>query len=238
MRCMIYSRVSTGDQHFENQLSQLKDYANKQGWEIVGVKTDISSGSKSAKEREGLSAVFEAAHKKEFSVLLFWSLDRLSREGSRQTLQYLTMLDSYNVQWHSFSEQYISSLGIFSDAIIAILSCLAKQERIRISERTKAGLARVKVKGVKLGRPKTAQEIIMHAKSLRESGKSYAEIGKSMGISKARAYQLVKTEEGYLFYFVFVVFRFAVIRNFFVRITNGENAKDSFFFGNIKSFFN
>jgi putative DNA-invertase from lambdoid prophage Rac len=191
---MIYSRVSTGDQHFENQLSQLKGYAQKQEWEIVGVKTDISSGSKSIKEREGLSAVFEAAHKKEFDVLLFWSLDRFSREGSRKTLEYLTMLDSYNVQWHSFTEQYISSLGMFSDAIIAILSTLAKQERIRISERTKAGLARVKAQGAKLGRPRLAPEIRAEAKALRESGLSYSRIGKSMGISKARAYQLINEE--------------------------------------------
>ena len=194
MRCMIYSRVSTGDQHFENQITQLKDYALKQDWEIVGVTTDVSSGSKSAKEREGLNQVFESAHKKEFDVLLFWSLDRFSREGSRQTLQYLTLLDSYNVQWHSFTEQYISSLGLFSDAIIAILSCLAKQERIRISERTKAGLERVKAKGVKLGRPKLPPEIRTQAKSLREKGLSYSAIGKQMGVSKARAYQLVNEE--------------------------------------------
>ena len=194
MRCMIYSRVSTGDQHFENQITQLKDYALKQDWEIVGVTTDVSSGSKSAKEREGLNQVFESAHKHEFDVLLFWSLDRFSREGSRQTLQYLTLLDSYNVQWHSFTEQYISSLGLFSDAIIAILSCLAKQERIRISERTKAGLERVKAKGIKLGRPKLPPEIRTQAKSLREKGLSYSRIGQAMGISKARAYQLVNEE--------------------------------------------
>lgn len=194
MRCMIYSRVSTDEQSIENQINQLKDYASKQNWEIVGVTTDVCSGSKSAKEREGLNQVFESAHKQEFDVLLFWSLDRFSREGSRQTLQYLTLLDSYNVQWHSFTEQYISSLGLFSDAIIAILSCLAKQERIRISERTKAGLARVKAKGVKLGRPKLPPEIRTQAKSLREKGLSYSQIGKEMGVSKARAYQLANEE--------------------------------------------
>ena len=101
------------------------------------------------------------------------------------------MLDSYGVKWHSFSESYISSLGLFSDAIIAILSCLAKQERIRISERTKAGLARVKSKGVKLGRPKIPQEIVLEAQSLRSKGLSYSRIGQEMNISKARAYQLI-----------------------------------------------
>ena len=190
MRCLIYSRVSTADQHYENQISQLTEYATKQGWTIAGVKTDTASGSKSMDERQGLKEVFELAHKKKFDILLFWSLDRFSREGSRKTLEYLTTLDSYGIQWHSYTEQYISSLGIFSDAIISLLSCLAKQERVRISERTKAGLSRVKAQGIRLGRPTVKPEFIQKAKDMRESGMSFSTIGKEMNLSKARAYQL------------------------------------------------
>ena len=54
MRCIIYSRVSTDMQDTENQIAQLREYADKQGWEILSVKTDICSGSKSANERDGL----------------------------------------------------------------------------------------------------------------------------------------------------------------------------------------
>lgn len=194
MKVLIYSRVSTQDQTTENQIKQLKEYAHKQEWDIAYIKTDTCSGSKSAEEREGLNEAFTLAHQKKYDVLLFWSLDRFSREGSRKTMEYLTRLDHYGIKWHSYTEQYISSLGVFADAIISILSCLAKQERIRISERVKAGLERVKAKGVQLGRPKTPQELITRAKSLKELGKSYSEIGKLMGISKSRAYQLVKTE--------------------------------------------
>jgi putative DNA-invertase from lambdoid prophage Rac len=194
MKCLIYTRVSTDDQTTENQINQLKEYAQKQEWEIAYVKTDVCSGSKAAEERAGLNEAFTLAHQKKYDVLLFWSLDRFSREGSRKTLEYLTRLDHYGVKWHSYTEQYISSLGLFADAIISMLSCLAKQERVRISERTKAGLDRVRSKGIRLGRPKTPQEVITRAISLRESGRSYAEIGKAMGISKARAYQLVNIE--------------------------------------------
>lgn len=174
----------------ENQVTQLKEYAEKQNWEIVGIKTDICSGSKSVDERQGLKEVFELARKKQFDVLLFWSLDRFSREGSRKTLEHLTRLDHYCVKWHSFTEEYISSLGIFSDAIIAILSCLAKQERVKISERTRAGLERVRRNGVKLGRPKIDLKIIQRAKDLRNKKLSYAGIAKTMEISRSRAYQL------------------------------------------------
>ena len=192
MKCLIYTRVSTDDQTSENQLEQLKEYALRQDWEIVFIKTDIASGAKSAAERVGLNEAFQLAYQKKFDVMLFWSLDRLSREGSRQTLEYLTKLDNYGVKWHSFTEQYISSLGVFSDAIISILSCLAKQERIRISERTKAGMKRVRAKGVKIGRPATDPKLIESAKSLRNQGLSFSAIGRELNLSKARAFQLCK----------------------------------------------
>lgn len=195
MKCIIYSRVSTEMQDTENQLIQLKEYASKQDWEIVDVKTDVCSGSKSANERSGLKQVFTLARQKQFDILLFWSLDRFSREGSRKTLEYLTVLDDCGVKWHSYTEEYISSLGIFADAIISLMACLAKQERIRISERTKAGLSRARSNGVKIGRPQTNPEVIEHAKLLQDRGLSYAAIGRELKLSKSRAYQLCKQQE-------------------------------------------
>ena len=189
MRCVIYGRVSTDRQEAENQITQLREYAAHQQWNVVEVITDVCSGGKSAAEREGLNKIFKMAHQKKFDVLLFWSLDRFSREGSRKTLEYLTRLDDYRIKWHSYTEEYISSLGIFADAIISIMAALAKQERIRISERTKAGLERVRRTGKALGRPQQAN--IDKVKQLREQGLSMAAIAKECGISKTRVHQLI-----------------------------------------------
>ena len=191
MRCLIYARISTDDQTIENQLSQLKEYANQQQWDIVDVKKDICSGSRSAKDRTGLNQVFESAYRKKFDVLLFWSLDRFSREGSRKTLEYLTRLDVCGVKWHSYTEEYISSLGIFADAIISLMACLAKQERVRISERTKAGLDRLKSKGIKLGRPESSPNLREKVEKLRGQGLSLSKIACELGISKTRVHQLL-----------------------------------------------
>jgi len=191
--CLIYARCSTRDQETDNQIAQLRDYAKKQDWQVVDEIIDVASGGKSLKEREGLDRVFQKAHRKEFDVLLFWALDRFSREGSRKTIAYLTILDDYGVAWHSFTEQYLSSLGIFKDCIISLLSTLAKQEKIRISERTKAGLERTRrVNGTRLGRPKTAPEKLKKALKLRKEGLSYAQIGERIGVSRIRAFQMVK----------------------------------------------
>lgn len=191
MRCVIYSRVSTEEQTTDNQLHQLREYADRQGWNIIEEIQDVASGGKSAEERQGLKKVFTMARQRKFDVLLFWSLDRFSREGSRKTLEYLTKLDDYRVKWHSYTEEYISSLGIFSDAIISLMACLAKQERIRISERTKAGLARVKAKGKVLGRPTDVIADTEQIRELRQSGHSLSEISRITGVSKTRVHRLL-----------------------------------------------
>jgi DNA invertase Pin-like site-specific DNA recombinase len=85
-------------------------------------------------------------------LVLFWKLDRFSREGTRKTLQHLQRLDDWKVGWRSLQEPYFDSAGVFKDVVISIAATLAAQERIGISERTKAGLARVVREGRKLGR--------------------------------------------------------------------------------------
>ena len=122
MRCVIYSRVSTEEQNTDNQIKELREYAKRQEWSIVEIISDVCSGGKSASERGGLKKVFQIARQKKCDVVLFWSLDRFSREGSRQTLNYLTKLDNYKVKWHSYTEEYISSLGVFADAIISLMA--------------------------------------------------------------------------------------------------------------------
>lgn len=196
--CIIYARVSTQDQECQNQITQLREYAGKQGWQVLEVITDICSGGKGVNERPGLDKVFKLAHQKKFDVLLFWALDRLSREGSRKTISYLTQLDEYGVAWHSFTEEYLSSLGVFSDCIISLLSALARQEKLRIGERTRAGLARARLNGKTLGRRRTAGDKSAKAVILRKQGLSFSSIGKELGISKVRAFHLVKDADKYL----------------------------------------
>ena len=81
----------------------------------------------------------------------------LSREGVLETLQHLNRLSSYGVGYRSFTEQYFDSCGIFKDAVIAIIATVAKQERVRISLRVRAGLEVARAKGKRIGRPPRTQ---------------------------------------------------------------------------------
>jgi DNA invertase Pin-like site-specific DNA recombinase len=136
---------STADQDNENQLRQLRDFCQRQDWELVTEYVDIASGGKA--DREQFNRMFQDASQRRFDLLLFWSLDRLSREGALETLQYLQRLTANGVAYRSFTEQYLDSLGPFREAVLAILAVIAKQEHIRLSERTKAGLGKAKAHG-------------------------------------------------------------------------------------------
>ena len=152
-RAALYSRVSTKDkgQETENQLRQLREFCAAQGWTIVQEYEDHESGSKS--DRTQFKAMMADAAQRRFDVVLFWALDRFTREGALETLQHLNWLGSYGVGFRSFTEPYLDSCGIFKDAVIAILGTIAKQERVRISERVRAGLSRARIQGTKSGKP-------------------------------------------------------------------------------------
>lgn len=186
MRVALYVRVSKQDgQDPENQLLQLRRYAEtQQGWEVTAEYVDRATGKNS--DRDEFKAMFAAAYRRHFDVVLFWSLDRFSREGTVETLNHLQRLTSYGVHYRSFTEQYLDSTGIFKEAVIGILAAIAKQERIRISERTVAGLEKARAKGKQLGRRRVADDkpkLAMEVQELRQQGMSLRLISRTVGVS-------------------------------------------------------
>lgn len=189
-RTAIYARVSTRErsQDTQNQLLQLRGFAARQGWVVAHEFVDYESGS--TDDREQFQAMFQAASRRQFDVLLFWSLDRFSREGVFETLTHLNRLTGYGVHYRSFTEQWFDSCGIFRDAVISIMATLAKQERVRISERTRAGLERARREGRTLGRPKVevnAAEI----RGLRAQGLSWSAVSAQTGVARATCQRAV-----------------------------------------------
>jgi DNA invertase Pin-like site-specific DNA recombinase len=151
-RVAIYARVSTRDkQETINQLAQLREFCRRQGWQLVTEYVDRETGSVST--RAHFQKMLLHASQRKFDVLIFWALDRLTREGTLATLQYLERLTSYQVGYKSFTEPYLDSCGTFKDVVISVLATMAKQERQRLGERVRAGLERVRKEGKKLGRP-------------------------------------------------------------------------------------
>jgi DNA invertase Pin-like site-specific DNA recombinase len=152
MKVALYGRVSTSDQNPESQLVALRKLAEALGGEVVGEYVDYMSGG-SPVRKEFLKSLADAeAHK--YEVLLFWALDRFSREGISNTLGYLKRLERCGVAVKSLQESWLDTRDKgMSELLLAVFSWAASQERQRISERVKSGLERVKREGRKLGRP-------------------------------------------------------------------------------------
>lgn len=150
MKVAIYCRVSTDKQEITNQLIQLRAYCQKANYDIFKEYSDIITGKETS--RPAYDVMFQDAHKRLFDIVLFWDLSRFSRAGTLHTLQKLKELENLGINWESYQEPYLKSVGQFKDVVLSVLSTLAKIEREKISERTKAGLARARIKGSAIGK--------------------------------------------------------------------------------------
>jgi DNA invertase Pin-like site-specific DNA recombinase len=194
MRIAIYARVSTKDkgQDTANQLHALREYAQRQGWAIVAEYVDSASGTKGTAGREQFKAMFEGASRREFDVLLTWALDRLSREGVAQTFEHIKRLQSYGVQYESYTEAHFRTTGPAGELMVAVAAWIAQQERQRLSERTRAGVQRARREGKVLGRPK----LVVRRDQIREmasQGMAMRDIAAEVGISAASVCRILQT---------------------------------------------
>ena len=185
-RAAIYLRVSTrdGSQTEENQRRQLREFLNREGYDLTGEFVDHESGRKGRRERSGFDQMFEAAENREFDVLVFWSLDRFSREGIRKTIHYLQQLESLGVQFRSYSEPYLNTENeLVSHILLAVMSYFAEYEAKKISRRTKAGLERARQEGKDIGRPSKFDRYRDQLKAMQENGCSKAEMKRQTGLA-------------------------------------------------------
>lgn len=193
MKCIIYSRVSTEEQNTENQTRLLKDYAERQGWEIFEVVSEEAvSGGVSVFIRKESARILQLARQRRFDVLLTYSCDRITRNGATELLLFLQKLSEYKVKFVSYTEEYISSLGDYAPIVLSILGVLGKMEKQKISLRTKASLSRLQAKGVKLGRPNKCHERTAEIQTLRTQGKTLGEIIKLTGMTKSSVWRIIK----------------------------------------------
>jgi DNA invertase Pin-like site-specific DNA recombinase len=156
---------------------------------------DLESGKNGTKKRQRFGQLFDDAAKRKFDLVVFWALDRLSREGMMATVQHLQKLESYGVAFHSYTEPLLSTDNeLVRDIVLAVYAALAKQESVTISTRVKAGMVRVAASGKPwvskkgrlvegLGRPKLD---VMHRREIAKrlaKGASAYRIAKDLRIS-------------------------------------------------------
>ena len=185
MRVALYGRVSTDDkgQDPEHQLTQLRAWCANAGHDIIAEYVDQESGRKGPERRKQFAALFEDASRRKFDCVLFWALDRFSREGMVPTILHLQRLSAYGVAFHSYTEAHLATDNeLVRNILLATLASLAKVEAQKISERTKAGMARAKAKGKRIGRPKLNIAVRRQIAEGVAAGDTVYRVAKKLGI--------------------------------------------------------
>lgn len=196
MRIAIYARVSKDRQETENQLIQLRQFCSRQGWTIHEEFIDKETGAIASRDR--FRDLFAAAARREFDLVLAWALDRFTREGVAETFQHIARLRGHGIEFVSFTEEHFRTTGPAGELMIAIAAWIAKQERIRISERVRAGLDRARLHGTRtgnaIGRPRRVFDRAAVVK-LRADGLSWPRIARQLGVGVGTAVRTFKARE-------------------------------------------
>jgi DNA invertase Pin-like site-specific DNA recombinase len=190
MRIAIYARISRSDKGQDplNQLTQLREYCSRQGWTVVSEYIDEASGKSAA--RDQFKSMFLDASRRAFDCVLVWALDRFTREGVLETFEHVKMLTSYGVSFESYTEPHFRTTGPAGELMLAVAAWIAKQERLRISERTKAGLVRARREGKILGRPRVVLDRTVIQRQ-HQAGVSLNQIAINLGTSKTTIARVV-----------------------------------------------
>lgn len=189
IRVALYARVSTsnGQQDPEMQLRELREYAERRGWQIADVYTDAGvSGSKDS--RPALNRLMADAKKRHIDTVLVWKLDRFGR-SLRHLVNALAELEALGIAFISLRD----NLDLASPSgrlMFQIIGAMAEFERALIQERVRAGLRNARAKGKRLGRPRV---FVSESKivALRSSGASWRAIATELGVGMGTIYRAV-----------------------------------------------
>jgi DNA invertase Pin-like site-specific DNA recombinase len=185
-RAAIYARVSTGDQHLETQLLDLRKMAKLRGCAIVHEYTDIISGSRA--KRPGLDQLLADARRHRFDVVLVAAFDRIAR-NVRHFLDVLDELNHLGIEFVSKREN-IDTSGPLGRAMLTIVGAISELERSLIVERVRAGMRRAKLEGRRIGRAPLDIDRVAVVRD-RRSGMSLTDVAKKYHVSRATVCRLV-----------------------------------------------
>ena len=190
-RCSIYARVSTDSQATDNQLIELQKIAKLKGYVVTQIFTDEGiSGSKGRDFRTGFDNIIKGAIKKDFDIILCWSVDRLGRS--------LQDLVSFLNEIHSVGcDLYIHQSGIDTSTpsgkmMFQMCGVFAEFERGMIRERVISGQNRAKSQGKHIGRPTNLNEGLTHSiKYMKEQGVGIRKIAKELKVGVGTVYKVL-----------------------------------------------
>jgi DNA invertase Pin-like site-specific DNA recombinase len=190
-RAAIYVRVSTDKQTVENQLRELRQIAERRGWEVVKEYDDAGiSGSKGRNDRPGLDEMLKDAQRRRFDVVMAWAIDRLGR-SLIDLLSTIQQLETCGVDLY-LDQQAIDTTTPTGRLMFQITGAFAEFERSMIRQRIRAGLRRAVEAGKQLGRPKIDPALEKRIQSQLRAGKGMLAIAKALGVGTSTVQRIAR----------------------------------------------
>lgn len=187
-RAAIYARVSTPDQHLENQILDLKKLSAQRGFEVVKEYCDRGISGNKAK-RPGLDALLADARRGEFSVVLVAAFDRIAR-STKNFLEVVDELHGLGIEFVSAREA-IDTSGPMGRMFLTMVGSIAELEKSLIVERIKAGMRRARMEGHRLGRAPLDIDRNALVRD-RLAGMSLTSVAKKYRVSRASVVRFVR----------------------------------------------
>ena len=180
-RVAIYTRVSTDGQTVTNQLRELRAVAKRHGWRVVKEFNDKGiSGANGREKRPGFDALCKGAVRRDFDLVMAWSVDRLGR-SLQHLVSFLSDIHANGVDLY-LHQQGIDTTTPTGKAMFQMCGVFAEFERAMIQNRINAGLARAKAQGKVLGRPKVNGGIERAVLAGIKKGTGKRKLAKQLGI--------------------------------------------------------
>jgi DNA invertase Pin-like site-specific DNA recombinase len=183
-RVALYVRVSTSEQNTRNQRRELKTVADRHGWQVVKVFEDAGiSGAKGSDHRPGLTDLLKVVARREIDMVAAWSVDRLGR-SLMDLLAFLKELHAKGVDLF-LHQQGLDTSTPSGRAMFQMMGVFAEFEHAMIRERVRAGLARAREEGTKLGRrplEETDAAKVKAIRAMRRKGTGIRRTARELGV--------------------------------------------------------
>jgi DNA invertase Pin-like site-specific DNA recombinase len=190
-RAAIYVRVSTDRQTIENQLRELRQIAERRGWEVVKEYDDAGiTGSKGRNDRPGLDELLKDAQRRRFDVVMAWAIDRLGR-SLIDLLGTIQQLESCGVDLY-LDPQAIDTTTPMGRLMFQITGAFAEFERSMIRQRIRAGLKRAVAAGKQLGRPKVDPALEKRIQAQLRAGKGMLATAKALDVGTSTVQRIAR----------------------------------------------
>ncbi len=155
-KVIIYARVSTSSQDYDRQLHDLREYAYRQGYEVVKEFSEKISGAKKVEERDALKELLDFTSKVTVNKILIFECSRLSRRA----VDFLQLIETFTERGISV---YILQNGLetmlpngevnpIATLVLGILAQFNSMERNLIRSRMESGYKNFRSNGGKVGR--------------------------------------------------------------------------------------